>query len=133
MPDGYALRAFTAADLPMMAQWLAVIDAPEVESGFVEPLQVYHTDVGMVANTIQGFAKKRETNFIDEVGVGLTRALYATYVSTLPTEKFGYDLVSHVDPRGAFSEIIKTENCGQFSYFTALPGQPIYHLRCPRR
>ena len=106
----------------LIAQWLAMIDAPVNETGFVEPLQVYHTDVGVVAKTIQGFANKREANFVDEVGKGLTRALYATFVSALPVEKFVYDLVSHVDPRGAFSEVIKTENCGQFSYFTAHPG-----------
>ena len=50
------------------------------------------------------------------------RALYATYVSYLPTSEFSYEIVSHRDPRGAFSEMLKTRAAGQFSYFTALPG-----------
>ncbi len=56
------------------------------------------------------------------MGVGLTRALYATYVSALPVEDFAYPLVQHGDPRGVFVEMLKTEQSGQFSYFTAHPG-----------
>ena len=56
------------------------------------------------------------------MGVGLTRALYATYISYLPTEKFSYEVAQHADPRGIFVEMLKTQDSGQFSYFTAHPG-----------
>jgi len=56
------------------------------------------------------------------VGTGLTRALYATYVSYMPPEAFSYDVPRHADDRGVFVEMLKTPDCGQFSYFTARPG-----------
>ena len=56
------------------------------------------------------------------VGTGLVRALYATYVSALPTSTFSYPLQQHADSRGVFVEMLKTPDCGQFSYFTAHPG-----------
>src|SRR5690606_3798741 len=53
---------------------------------------------------------------------GLTRALYATYVSALPAERFVYDIAAHGDVRGVFVEVLKTADSGQFSFFTAHPG-----------
>ena len=59
---------------------------------------------------------------VDDVGTGLTRALYATFIAALPEGRFSYPLVAHSDPRGSFSEMLKTRASGQFSYFTAHPG-----------
>jgi UDP-2-acetamido-2,6-beta-L-arabino-hexul-4-ose reductase len=59
---------------------------------------------------------------IERVGVGFLRALYATYVSYLPNQKFSYELPKYSDPRGVFVEMIKTLNSGQVSYFTAYVG-----------
>ena len=75
-----------------------------------------------MAETLQGFHAGRDNSTIGPVGTGLTRALYATYVSYLEPEMFAYPLVSHTDPRGSFSEMLKTSDSGQFSYFTAHPG-----------
>lgn len=86
----------------------------------VEPS--YTTSVGTVADMIRGFAKGRETGDIGPVGVGLERALYATYVAALPPESFSYPIVTHRDPRGGFAEMLKTVDSGQFSVFNALPG-----------
>lgn len=93
-----------------------------VETGLIAPEPVYSTTVGEVAQIIRGFREDRSDNLIDTVGTGLKRALYATYVAALPTEAFSYAIASHRDPRGAFSEMLKTRTSGQFSYFTALPG-----------
>ncbi len=90
--------------------------------GFATVTPVYHTHVGTVAGVIRGFRADRADNFIDAVGWGLTRALYATYVAALPATEFSYAIASHSDPRGTFSEMLKTRSAGQFSYFTALPG-----------
>lgn len=106
----------------LIDQWLALLADPPAESGFVAPGNVYETTVGAVADTIRGFAADRETAMIDSVGIGLTRALYATFVAALPLQDFSYPLVAHTDPRGSFSEMLKTRTSGQFSYFTAHPG-----------
>ncbi|MBM3928911.1 MAG: SDR family oxidoreductase, partial [Sphingomonadales bacterium] len=105
----------------VISAFLDVLD-DKVTQGFVEAAPVYTTTVGAVADTIRGFRSDRADNLIDAVGTGLTRALYATYVAALPPEEFSYPITSHRDPRGAFSEMLKTRSAGQFSYFNALPG-----------
>jgi UDP-2-acetamido-2,6-beta-L-arabino-hexul-4-ose reductase len=106
----------------LIDQWLGWLKDAPTASGFMEPPAPYATTVGEVADTIRGFAADRDTALIDSVGVGLTRALYATYVANLPTDSFAYPLTAHVDPRGSFSEMLRTRTSGQFSYFTAHPG-----------
>ena len=82
----------------------------------------YRVTVGELSEQIQGFRKARTELMVDRVGTGLTRALYATYISHLPQEDHSYRLKQHVDPRGAFVEMLKTPDAGQFSYFTSAPG-----------
>jgi UDP-2-acetamido-2,6-beta-L-arabino-hexul-4-ose reductase len=82
----------------------------------------YEISLADLANVIANFKKSRKELNIDAVGVGFIRALYATYISYLPKEEFSYDLNSFEDKRGIFVEILKTQNSGQISYFTAKPG-----------
>ncbi len=89
-------------------------------SAVVDPQ--YTTTVGELARLVQSFKDSRTTLMTERVGAGLVRALYATYVSYLPVEAFAYPVVQHADPRGVFAEVLKTPDCGQFSYFTAHPG-----------
>jgi UDP-2-acetamido-2,6-beta-L-arabino-hexul-4-ose reductase len=102
--------------------FLALMDAPPTGATFADVDPVYSTTVGEVADAIRGFAASRESLMTPRVGVGLTRALYSTYLSYLEPDAFAYDLVRHADPRGVFVEMLKTPDCGQFSYFTAGPG-----------
>jgi UDP-2-acetamido-2,6-beta-L-arabino-hexul-4-ose reductase len=88
--------------------------------GEIEP--TYTITIGDLAAQIESFKNCRTSLLSERVGVGLTRALYSTYVSYLPNEKFVYELPNHVDPRGSFVEMLKTPDCGQFSFFTAHPG-----------
>lgn len=82
----------------------------------------YNTTVGALAKEIQLFKDSRHTLVIEKVGTGLTRALYSTYLSFIPVDKFSYPVMKHEDPRGVFVEVLKTKDSGQFSYFTAHPG-----------
>lgn len=86
----------------------------------VEP--EYSLTLGELAAQIRRFADCRTRLMCERVGTGLVRALYATYVSYLPNEKFSYQVQQHSDPRGVFVEMLKTPDSGQFSYFTAHPG-----------
>ena len=96
----------------------ALMDA----NGFAVVAPQYSTTVGEVARLIQTFKESRHTLLTERVGTGLVRALYATYVSYLPPESFTYIVPMHCDLRGVFTEMLKTPDCGQFSYFTAHPG-----------
>lgn len=89
---------------------------------FAEAGPVYATTVGDVADLLRRFADSRTTLLTPPVGTGLVRALYSTYVSYLPPDAFDYTVPRHADPRGVFVEMLKTPDCGQFSYFTAHPG-----------
>lgn len=104
------------------AAMLALLDGDAPAAGFAEAGPVYETTVGAVADTIRAFPDSRGTMLTDRVGTGLVRALYSTYLSYLPPSAFSYQVRRHVDPRGAFVEMLKTPDCGQFSYFTAHPG-----------
>ena len=96
----------------------AALDA----NGFATAAPQYSTTVGELARLIQAFKDSRTTLMTERVGTGLVRALYSTYVSYLPPELFAYTVPQHGDPRGVFVEMLKTPDCGQFSYFTAHPG-----------
>lgn len=88
--------------------------------GEVSP--VYGTTLGELAKQIDAFKNCRESLVSERVGLGLVRALYATYVSYLPPARFAYDLPKYGDERGMFVEMLKTQDSGQFSFFTAHPG-----------
>ena len=103
-------------------QLLGGADAALDADGFATVAPQYSTTVGALAAQIQAFKDSRNTLLTERVGAGLVRALYATYVSYLPVEEFAYAVPQHGDPRGVFVEMLKTPDCGQFSYFTAHPG-----------
>jgi len=106
----------------VVADIIAFLRAPETPEQFRDVKPVYETDVGTLADTIQGFGSGSDSLKVDDVGAGLVRALYATYVSYLPPERFSYPLTKHEDERGYFAEILKTNRCGQISVFSAHPG-----------
>ena len=82
----------------------------------------YELTLGELADQIFSFKKSRTTLLTEPVGKGLTRALYSTYISYLPKDKFVYDVPTYDDERGLFVEMLKTPDCGQFSFFTVRPG-----------
>lgn len=82
----------------------------------------YEITLGELADQIRAFRNCRSTLMSERVGTGLIRALYSTYISYLPPEHFAYDLPQYGDERGVFVEMLKTPDCGQFSFFTVHPG-----------
>ena len=50
------------------------------------------------------------------------KKLYSTYLSYLPKEKAIFPLKMNVDDRGSFTELLRTEKCGQFSVNISKPG-----------
>lgn len=97
-------------------------DAAVGSDGFAMVAPQYTSTVGELARQIRAFKDSRTTLMTERVGTGLVRALYASYVSYLPVESFAYTVPQYADPRGVFAEVLKTPDCGQFSFFTAHPG-----------
>ncbi len=109
----------------VIGQFVQLMDGEVSEAGaggFAAVQPYYDTTVGELAALIRSFRESRRSLVMERVGAGLVRALYATYVSYLPVESFAYDVPQHEDRRGVFVEMLKTPDCGQFSFFTAHPG-----------
>lgn len=95
--------------------------SPGISTGLVQP--EYVITLGKLADQIKAFnACRGATLQTERVGTGFVRALYATYLSFMPTEDVTYKIPQHQDSRGRFVEVLKTSDSGQFSYFTAFPG-----------
>lgn len=82
----------------------------------------YETTLGHIADTILSFPVIREDREVPQLSDPLTKKLYATYLSYLPAEKFIYDLKMNEDPRGSFTELVRTPDRGQFSVNISRPG-----------
>lgn len=128
-----------ANDLPIQindpAAALKLVYVDDVVDEFIRALQampaglsraevspVCRISLGELARQIEAFRNCRDTLVTERVGTGFVRALYATYVSYLPPAKFAYELPRYGDERGVFVEMLKTQDSGQFSFFTAHPG-----------
>ena len=118
--QNYPLKVVYIDDL--VNTFIKIMKGAHVTSEYGEAHPTFMTTVGELASQISAFKNCRSSLMSEKVGVGLTRALYATYISYLPKEKFVYSLQEHRDPRGVFVEVLKTKDSGQFSYFTASPG-----------
>lgn len=106
----------------LVATFAAVMDGGQKCGPYCQVEPTYLITVGELAERLRAFRASRETLLSARVGSGLDRALYSTYVSYIPCADFVYDVPAHRDPRGAFVEVLKTVDSGQFSYFTAPPG-----------
>lgn len=101
---------------------LVALESPESGCVHAQVSPEYTTTLGELASQIRAFGNCRSTLMTERVGTGFVRALYATYVSYFPNDKFSYQVAQRADARGVFVEMLKTPDSGQFSYFTAHPG-----------
>lgn len=106
----------------VVKSFLQVMDGQLKQTGFIDITPQYQISVGDLAEQLQAFKDSRDSLVTESVGNGLVRALYSTYVSYLRPEQFSYQVPKYGDERGVFSEMLKTKDAGQFSFFTAHPG-----------
>jgi UDP-2-acetamido-2,6-beta-L-arabino-hexul-4-ose reductase len=83
---------------------------------------VYKKTLGEIKTLLEDFKNSRENLIIPKVGNNFERALYSTYLSYLPTDKFSYEINGYSDERGTFYELLKTLDSGQISISTSKPG-----------
>lgn len=82
----------------------------------------YRVKLGKIAALIQSFRDSRENLSLPDLSDAFTKKLYSTYLSYLPQDEFSYPLKMHTDPRGSFTEFIRTPDRGQFSVNISHPG-----------
>ncbi len=79
--------------------------------------------LGEIVGLLNKFKAQTSTLIIPEIEEGsFAKKLYSTYLSYLPKEKIAFDLKMNVDDRGSFTELLKTEKCGQVSINISKPG-----------
>lgn len=79
--------------------------------------------LGEIADLLESFKAQPESLLIPEIpNNSFAKKLYSTYLSYLPKEKVSFPLKMNVDGRGSFTELLKTEKCGQFSVNISKPG-----------
>ena len=79
--------------------------------------------LGEIVSLLDSFKAQPQTLLMPEIPENsFAKKLYSTYLSYLPKEKAIFPLKMNEDARGSFTELLKTENCGQFSVNISKPG-----------
>ena len=100
------------------------IDTVLTEGGKYCAAPVTHkVTLGEIVELLNSFKAQPETLMMPEIAKGgFAKKLYSTYLSYLPKGKVSFPLRMNVDARGSFTELLRTEKCGQFSVNISKPG-----------
>lgn len=84
---------------------------------------VHKITLGEIVELLNKFHDQPQTLTIPEIPEGsFAKKLYSTYLSYLPKEKASFELKMNVDARGSFTELLRSEKCGQVSVNISKPG-----------
>lgn len=79
--------------------------------------------LGEIVDLLEKFKLQTSTLVMPEIPYdSFAKKLYSTYLSYLPKDKVSFPLKMNVDDRGSFTELLKTEKCGQISVNISKPG-----------
>ncbi|MBP3302662.1 MAG: NAD-dependent epimerase/dehydratase family protein [Opitutales bacterium] len=83
----------------------------------------HRVTLGEIVDLLETFKSVPATITLPEIPAGsFAKKLYSTYLSYLPKQKASFPLKMNVDARGSFTELLKTQKCGQFSVNISKPG-----------
>lgn len=83
----------------------------------------HHVTLGEIVDLLEQFKNQPTTLVMPEIpNNSFAKKLYSTYLTYLPKEKIVIPLKMNVDVRGSFTELMRTEKCGQFSINVSKPG-----------
>lgn len=100
------------------------LDAVQNNAGRYCYVPVTHkATLGEIVDLLERFKAQPETLLVPEIPFNsFAKKLYSTYLSYLPKEKACFSLKMNQDDRGSFTELLKTEKCGQVSVNISKPG-----------
>ena len=79
--------------------------------------------LGEIVDMLESFKAQPQTLVVPEIPNGsFAKKLYSTYLSYLPKEKASFELKMNCDARGSFTELLRSEKCGQVSVNISKPG-----------
>lgn len=92
------------------------------ENGFCFVSRIFSVTLKQIADLLEAFRKSRTSLILPDLAGAFEKFLYATYLSFLPENGFGYDLEMKNDNRGWLAEFIKSKNSGQIFISCTKPG-----------
>ena len=100
------------------------VDAVGDENGrYCHVPTTHKATLGEIVDLLHSFRDQPSTLIMPEIpNNSLAKKLYSTYLSYLPKEKTIFPLKMNIDERGSFTELLKTDKCGQFSVNISRPG-----------
>ena len=79
--------------------------------------------LGEIVDLLESFKAQQQTLVVPEIPYNsFAKKLYSTYLSYLPKEKASFELKMSCDARGSFTELLRSEKCGQVSVNISKPG-----------
>ncbi|MBR1962436.1 MAG: capsular polysaccharide biosynthesis protein CapF [Alistipes sp.] len=79
--------------------------------------------LGEIVDLLESFKEQPQTRVVPEIPHNsFAKKLYSTYLSYLPKEKVSFELKMNCDARGSFTELLRSEKCGQVSVNISKPG-----------
>ena len=79
--------------------------------------------LGEIVDLLESFKAQPQTLVVPEIPYNsFAKKLYSTYLSYLPKEKVSFELKMNCDARGLFTELLRSEKCGQVSVNISKPG-----------
>lgn len=108
----------------VICELLDLLEGKEHRDGDYCYVPVTHkVTLGKIVEYLNKFKNQTSSLIMPEIpNNSFEKKLYSTYLSYLPKDKVIFDLKMNADDRGSFTELLKTENCGQFSVNISKPG-----------
>ena len=101
----------------------SVVPTPSANGRYCYNPVTHTVTLGQIVDLLNSFSAQPQTLVMPQIPDGsFAKKLYSTYLSYLPKEKAAFSLKMNTDPRGSFTELLKAENCGQFSVNISKPG-----------
>jgi len=109
----------------LVTEMLDALEGKEhrIDNFFCKVSVTHKVTLGEIVDLLQSFKSQPDTLVMPEIiDNSFAKKLYSTYLSYLPKEKIAFPLKMNTDERGSFTELLKTQKCGQFSVNISKPG-----------
>ena len=108
----------------LIDQMLDALEGKENRDGKFCVCPITHkVTLGEIVSLLESFKAQPHSLIVPEIPNGsFAKKLYSTYLSYLPKEKVAFPLKMNIDDRGSFTELLKSEKCGQVSINISKPG-----------
>ena len=96
---------------------------PDPEGRYCYIPVTHRATLGEIVDLLESFKAQPATLLMPKMPEGsFAKKLFSLYLSYLPEDKVRYALKMNVDPRGSFTELLHTKDCGQVSVNITRPG-----------